>query len=237
METVCRFRIGPLALAVLAGASCNGDSGPSQAVLRLEKSPQKSGDGQTGPVGTKLGNDLRVLVTRDGNPALGISVSWFTSEGAVDPGTSTTDGDGIATTSWTLGGTPGTKAATATVMGALGSPVAFTAEAVVSQPPPTSDVTIEVLGPSGGGNRFDPADVTIPAGATVTWHWPAGSLQHNVVGDNGTAPDGSGPLADGEHVYTFTFTTPGVYRYYCANHGQSGGGGMSGTVTVTTGPF
>ena len=79
-----------------------------------------------------------------------------------------------------------------------------------------------MLGPEGG-NRFEPASITVLAGTTVTWHWPVGSLQHNVVGDNGTTPDGSGALADGEHTYSFTFSTLGTYRFYCANHGGVNG--------------
>ena len=216
-------------LILVALAGCNGDSGPSQAQLKIEKAPQKSGDQQTGPVGITLGNDLRVLVTRDGNPANDVTVSWFTSEGSLDPTASKSDPDGIASTSWTLGLTVGTKAATATLIGALGSPLAFTAEAIAVQP--GGGVTIEVLGPSGG-NRFDPADITVIAGTTVTWHWPSESLQHNGVGDDGNNPAGSGGLTDGEHTYAFTFTTPGTYRFYCANHGGLNGAGMSGTVTV-----
>jgi plastocyanin len=232
MRLVPVRRLG-LALSILvAGTGCGADDGPSQSQLTLEKAPTKSGDQQTGPVGTTLGNDLRVLVTRDGVPANAVSVTWFTNEGSLDPTTSLTDPDGIASTSWTLGNTIGTKAVTVTVAGALGSPLAFTAEAIATVPPPSGDVTIEVLGP-GGGNRFEPAALTVLVGTTVTWHWPAGSLQHNVVGDDGTTPAGSGALADGEHTYSFTFSTLGTYRYYCANHGGPNGAGMSGTITVT----
>jgi plastocyanin len=223
-------RLGLVALIAAAGAGCNGDSGPSQSPLKLEKAPAKSGDEQTGVVGAKLGNDLRVFITRDGNPVNGVSVTWFTNEGSLNPSTSASDPDGIAITSWTLGSEVGTKAAAATVTDATGSPLAFTAEAIAA-PPPGRGVTIEVLGPTGG-NRFAPADVSVLVGTTVTWHWPAGSLQHSVVGDDPTTPGGSGQLADGERIYTFSFSTPGIYRYYCANHGGPNGSGMSGTVTV-----
>ena len=215
-----------------AGAGCSGDSGPSQSPLTLEKAPTKSGDEQTGFVGAKLGNDLRVHITRDANPVSGVGVTWSASDGSLNPSTTTSNADGIATTSWTLGSTAGTNTATATVTGATGSPLAFTAEAIGTPPPGGGGgATIEVLGPSGG-NRFAPVDLSVPAGTTVTWHWPAGSLQHNVVGDDPTTPVGSGPLADGERIYTFTFSTAGTYRYHCANHGGPGGAGMSGTVTV-----
>jgi len=232
MRMVSGRRLGLVAVIAVAGAGCNGDSGPSLAQLKLEKAPTKSGDGQTGLVDTKLGNDLRVFITRDGNPVNGASVAWFTSEGSLNPSTSISDPDGIAITSWTLGSTIGTKAATATVTGASGSPLAFTAEAITAPPPGGANI-IEVLGPAGG-DRFAPADLAVLVGTTVTWHWPAGSLQHNVVGDDPTTPDGSGQLADGERIYTFTFDAPGVYRYYCANHGGPNGSGMSGIVTVST---
>jgi plastocyanin len=32
--------------------------------------------------------------------------------------------------------------------------------------------------------------------------------------------------------HSFTFETPGVYRYHCVTHGAVGGVGMSGTITV-----
>lgn len=233
MVMVSGHRFSLIALVAMAGAGCNGDDGPSQAQLKIEKSPVKSGDEQSGLVGTKLGNDLRVFVTRDDQPANGISVAWFTSEGSINPTTSISDADGIASTSWTLGPTTGTKAATATILTAQGSPLAFTAEATTSGPPSGPTVTVQVLGPAGG-NLFEPAAISVLVGTTVEWEWPAGALQHNVVPDDGSAPETSGPLGDGPRVHSFKFTTPGVYRYYCANHGGIGGAGMSGTVTVTS---
>lgn len=224
--------LGLAALIALAGAGCNGDDGPSQSQLKIEKAPTKSGDGQTGVVGAKLGNDLRVYVSRDGAPVNGVGVAWFTSEGSLAPTTSSSDPDGFATTSWTLGSAVGTKAATATVTGASGSPLAFTAEAVTLTPPTGGNVVINVLGPAGGANRFEPSDVTVLTGTTVTWEWPDGSLQHNVVPDDGTVPETSGNLADGPHIHSYTFLTNGVYHFHCANHGGAGGVGMSGTVTV-----
>lgn len=222
--------LGLAALIALAGA-CNGDDGPSLSQVKVEKAPTKSGDQQTGIVGTKLGNDLRVYASRDGQPVSGVSVAWFTSEGSVNPTTSLSDPDGFATTSWTLGSTVGAKAATATVTNASGSPLVFTAEAVDAVPPPGGTVVINVLGPDGG-NRFEPSDVSVTVGSTVEWVWPDGSVQHNIVPDNGTIPETSGNLTDGPHTYSYTFLSTGVYHFHCANHGVAGGTGMSGTVTV-----
>ena len=47
-------------------------------------------------------------------------------------------------------------------------------------------------------------------------------------------PPRSGNIADGPRTYSFTFTTAGVYHYHCENHGQAGGIGMAGTVTVNS---
>ncbi|MGH7498780.1 MAG: plastocyanin/azurin family copper-binding protein [Gemmatimonadales bacterium] len=231
MWMVSGRRVGFVVLVAMAGAGCNGDSGPSQSQLKMEKAPTKSGDEQTGLVGTKLGNDLRVFVTRDAQPVNGATVAWFTSEGSVNPTSSISDPDGIATTGWTLGTTIGIKAATATILGAQGSPLAFTAQAVVTTPPTGGTVVINVLGPDGA-NRFEPSEVTVLPGTTVSWIWSADAKQHNVVPDDGSVPETSGVLADGPHAHTYQFNTLGAYRFYCANHGGAGGVGMSGTVNV-----
>ena len=73
--------------------------------------------------------------------------------------------------------------------------------------------------------------MTIQTGQTVRWSWPVGSLSHNVAPDD-DEPTLSGPLANGPEEYSFTFTTPGTYNFFCANHGGPGGIGMSGTVIV-----
>jgi plastocyanin len=112
------------------------------------------------------------------------------------------------------GATTGTKAATATVTNATGSPVAFTALAGTAGPAGGGGVTIE-LGPDGG-NRFEPSSVMVLASTTVTWYWPTGSLAHNVTPDDGVVPAGSGALTDGEHIHTYTFTAPGIHRFHCA---------------------
>jgi plastocyanin len=182
-----------------------------------------------------LPEDLRVVITRASEPQEGIEVAWATAQGgSLNPATSVTGADGTTTTTWTLGPTEGTQTATATVTDAEGSPVTFTATAESDEPPPPppppADATIQVLGPSGG-NRFNPADVTIQAGETVEWVWPQGAVGHNVAPDD-DEPVSSGPLSSGPKTYRYTFNTAGTYNYYCLAHGGPGGAGMSGTVTV-----
>ena len=75
-------------------------------------------------------------------------------------------------------------------------------------------------------DRYQPADLTIPAGATVTWvnkgaHW------HTVA--NLDLRFTSGKVFPGES-FAYTFATPGVYKVYCQHHSMAG---MNGTITVT----
>lgn len=76
--------------------------------------------------------------------------------------------------------------------------------------------------------RFLPRDVTIDQGETVTWI--NNSTYHNVVANDGSFT--SGEPAPGPWTFQHTFDTPGTYPYYCVLHGNAGGGGMAGTVTV-----
>jgi plastocyanin len=227
------------ALALLALVGCGGSDGgsgpPPEDPLEVQAAPAPNGNAQTGPPGEALPGDLRVVITRASEPQGGVEVAWATAQGgSLDPATSTTGADGIATTTWTLGPAEGAQSATATVADAEGSPVAFTATAQEDEPPPPPppppDATIQVLGPAGG-NRFSPADVTIQAGQTVEWVWPSGAVGHNVSPDD-TEPTVSGPVSNGPKTYSFTFNTAGTYNYYCVAHGGPGGAGMSGTVTV-----
>ena len=90
---------------------------------------------QTGTVGQPLGSPLQVLVTDAlGNPVSGATVSWSPDpgDGSAGPTTSATNGSGIASTSWTLGSSPGSQSLDASVGGA-GS-VTFSANAQAGAP-------------------------------------------------------------------------------------------------------
>lgn len=76
------------------------------------------------------------------------------------------------------------------------------------------------------GLVFEPADLTINVGDTVTWI-NADNGFHNVVADDGSFT--SGPPSNDSWQYSHTFTTGGSYGYHCEVHvGQ----GMTGTITV-----
>jgi plastocyanin len=92
--------------------------------------------------------------------------------------------------------------------------------------------------------RFEPADVTIPVGGSVTWrnesampHTSTDDPAKNPVAEAfpdyaqvpaGAAPWDSGLLQPGQS-FTETFTVPGTYHYFCIPHVLSG---MRGTITV-----
>lgn len=92
-------------------------------------------------------------------------------------------------------------------------------------PPPASghSTTITV-----SNNQFDPTPDTVPAG-TVTFHWAANAITHNVtwLTGPGTLPTGSGDKAAGAADYLPTVQA-GTYTYHCTHHS-----GMDGTLVVT----
>jgi plastocyanin len=99
------------------------------------------------------------------------------------------------------------------------------------QPAQTSD------GGGGGGGaqvsmqniQFEPADLTINAGETVTWTNDE-AVPHDVDGSGPGGNFSSGPeggMNEGD-TYDFTFDEPGTYDYVCRVHAP----GMAGTVTV-----
>lgn len=72
--------------------------------------------------------------------------------------------------------------------------------------------------------KFNPAQLTVPAGASVTWT-NQDEEPHTVA-----AKDGSfhSPGLDTHGSYSYTFTAPGSYDYVCSIHPF-----MTGTVVVT----
>ena len=138
-------------LCVCAGiASCGGSSGSDMTgagTPLIQMTSNVSGDGQSGTVATALANPLRVQVTLNGSPLAGDSVTWSAaaSGAALNPAKSATDANGIAAAIWTLGHTAGAQTATASLSGATGSPVTFTASATAG--PAAS------LASAGGNNQ------------------------------------------------------------------------------------
>jgi hypothetical protein len=102
MPTRHLARVGTAALllgAVAFSTGCSGDDGgPSTSPLVMAPAEDENGDNQFGNVGERLDVPLRVIVTRDGQPAEAVEVQWVTTlGGAFAPGTSLTGADGSAT--------------------------------------------------------------------------------------------------------------------------------------------
>ena len=72
---------------------------------------------------------------------------------------------------------------------------------------------------------FKPQDLTVAAGTKITW-LNRDDIPHVVVSAGGPAPFRSKPL-DTDDRFSVTFTTAGVYKYFCSLHPK-----MVGTVTV-----
>lgn len=75
---------------------------------------------------------------------------------------------------------------------------------------------------------FSPKTLTIEAGDTVVWENDT-DAPHTVSSDNGVFESGN---MNEDQKFSFTFTKPGTYPYYCKYHGGPGGQGMAGTVVV-----
>ncbi len=72
---------------------------------------------------------------------------------------------------------------------------------------------------------YTPANIQVKAGTTVTWT-NQDTAPHSVTFKNGMKD--SGILQQGQ-TFSYTFTTPGTYQYYCTVHPY-----MTATVTVTS---
>ncbi len=84
---------------------------------------------------------------------------------------------------------------------------------------------------------FSPTNLTVTAGATVTWQNET-SVIHTVDAATGAKEVfHSGDLDPGS-AFAHIFTIPGTHPYYCSHHGtnDSPPTGMSGTITVLAAP-
>lgn len=128
-------RRGIALFSLLAIVSCGG----SDLTLPNEGQPAAlkvvRGDQQNGTVGQPLPDSLVIRVTdRFNNPVPGAEVTWTADNGgSVDPGTSTTDGDGRTATTRILGTTPGAFTTHVTATGFSGEPLVFVSNALSSR--------------------------------------------------------------------------------------------------------
>jgi plastocyanin len=71
---------------------------------------------------------------------------------------------------------------------------------------------------------FGPQTLTVKAGTTVTWT-NKDDIPHGIASANNTFTKSK--ALDTDDSYSFTFTTPGTYQYFCYVHPH-----MTGTVVV-----
>ena len=73
-----------------------------------------------------------------------------------------------------------------------------------------------------GNFTFGPQELRVKAGATITWT-NEHDMPHTVVSPNNFRSK----VLDTEGIYSFTFITPGTYKYFCSLHPH-----MTGTIVV-----
>jgi plastocyanin len=71
---------------------------------------------------------------------------------------------------------------------------------------------------------FNPKAVTVKAGTTVTWT-NRDDIVHGIASSNNAFK--KSPAMDTDDTFSFTFTTPGTYQYFCYLHPQ-----MVGSIVV-----
>jgi plastocyanin len=70
---------------------------------------------------------------------------------------------------------------------------------------------------------FGPQTLTVPVGATVTWT-NSDDIPHTAVSIDGLFKS---KVLDTDDKFSYTFTKPGTYAYYCTIHPK-----MTGTILV-----
>ena len=223
-----------LLIAALAATAvaCGDNSGPSQQPPAPNTTPASltitGGNNQSGTIGNALGNPLVVRVTNsDNQPLSGVSVAWsvISGGGALGSTTSTTDGQGEASTSYTLGPNTGTNQVQAAVADMTNISTTFTATGNTPPPPPPPPPPQPSASVTVGDNFYDSNNVTISTGQSVQFNW-TGQASHSVTFDP-PKNDDSGEKSSGS--FTLSFTNSGTFTYFCTVHGRAV---MSGTVVV-----
>lgn len=223
---------GAVSVGVLLASGCggggSGGTGPGPGSVVMAKAAA-SGDAQAAPLGTALPNPVRVIITQNGSPVTGRTVSWSVSPagGSANPVNSTTGTDGTASSVITLPPLGAAVTITATSSGVTGSPITFTADA-------TGAGTLVSVAVSN--NTFAPDMFRVKQGGIVTFTWATGAGPHTVTPvPPATIPVSSNPAPPQTHNAPYTFDTVfpavGTFKFFCSVHGAPDAG-MHGTITV-----
>ena len=108
-----------------------------------------------------------------------------------------------------------------TVLGGSGlALLAASSETAAAQAQQKSAASVEV---KIDNFSFGPAQLTVPSGTTVTWT-NRDDIPHTVVSDDKVFKS---KVLDTDEKFSFTFTKPGTYPYFCSVHPK-----MTGKVIV-----
>ena len=149
------------------------------------------------------------VITRASEPQEGIEVAWATTQGgSLDPTTSVTGADGIATTTWTLGPTARrpVRHGDGGRCGGLPGDLHRHGRTDEPPPPPPADATIQVLGPPVAAAASAPPMSPSRPAKRSSGYGPWVPSGHNVVPDD-PEPTSSGSLSSGPKTYRYTFNT------------------------------
>jgi len=219
--------LGTIAGAQTATAAASGVNGSPKAFTATAQAGaatgimKSAGDGGQAGVGRTV---TYTVLSHDvfGNPKDGVVIDWAVGSGggSIAPPQNTTAADGKASATRTLSATEGAHTATATANGISGAPsVTFTTTAISL--PIAADASVR-------NNFFDPGNVVIAVGGTVTWTWvtppPEG---HNVSFVTAGSPANCATTSTNGATCPRTFTTVGTFNYACTIHV-----GMAGSVSV-----
>jgi PKD repeat protein len=179
-----------------------------------------AGDGQEAAPGARLPEPLVVQVLdAQSNPIVGRAVTWVIGigDGSVDPATSNTDGEGKASTQWTLGPEPGRNTVNAVVSGVgVG---AFNATARAPKISSSTSIVSHQPEPSTVGQPVEIQVQVSGSGGT-----PTGTV--NVTGENASAPC-TITLSNGAGACSLTFNADGQQRVTATYSGDSQFNGSS----------
>jgi len=91
------------------------------------------------------------------------------------------------------------------------------AAALTGAPARATDTAVKI-----SNFTFNPPQLTVKAGTTVTWT-NEDDIPHTIV----SPPAIRSKALDSDDKFSFTFTTPGTYKYFCGLHPH-----MTGTIVV-----
>lgn len=93
------------------------------------------------------------------------------------------------------------------------------AKNLAAAPPAASETQVKI-----DNFTFAPASITVPVGSSIRWT-NADDIPHTVVSDDKTTFKSK--VLDTNEEFSFTFTKPGTYNYFCSIHPK-----MTGKIIV-----